>query len=85
MTDAQYPISNTEYPIPNAGSPTADAQAQTDSRASTPILTMERAAYVAIGLLAAGLRFFQLGLQPLTPGEAVQALAAYRFTQGYPA
>lgn len=45
-------------------------------------LTMERVAYVAIGLLAAGLRFFQLGLRPLSEAEAVQALAAFRFTQG---
>ncbi len=75
MTDA-------EFPIPNSQAPAAGAQVQPDSRASTPVLTMERAAYVAIGLLAAGLRFFQLGLQPLTEGEALQALAAYRFTQG---
>ena len=45
-------------------------------------MTLERAAYMALGLLAAGLRWFQLGLQPLNEGEAVQALAALRFTQG---
>ena len=45
-------------------------------------LTVERAAWIVVGLLAAGLRFFQLGLRPLSEGEAVQALAAYRFTQG---
>jgi uncharacterized protein (TIGR03663 family) len=44
-------------------------------------MTLERAAYIALGLLAAGLRWFQLGLQPLNQGEAVQALAAWRFTQ----
>jgi uncharacterized protein (TIGR03663 family) len=42
---------------------------------------LETAAYVVIALLAAGLRFFQLGLRPLDGGEAVQALAAYRFVQ----
>jgi len=46
------------------------------------IVTVERAAYVLVGLLAAGLRFFQLGLRPLNEAEAVQALAALRFTQG---
>jgi uncharacterized protein (TIGR03663 family) len=46
------------------------------------ILTVERAAYVAIGLLAAVMRFYQLGLRPLSESEAVQALAAFRFTQG---
>jgi uncharacterized protein (TIGR03663 family) len=45
-------------------------------------LTMEHAAYVVIGLLAAGLRFFQLGLRPLSEAEAGQALAAFRFTEG---
>ena len=45
-------------------------------------LTLERAAYLAVGLLAAGLRFFQLGQRPLNEAEAVQALAALRFTQG---
>jgi uncharacterized protein (TIGR03663 family) len=45
-------------------------------------LTMERAAYLALGLLAAGLRFLQLGQRPLSEAEAVQALAAFRFTQG---
>jgi uncharacterized protein (TIGR03663 family) len=48
-------------------------------------LTVERAAYVAIGLLAAGLRFFQLGLRPLAEGEAVQTLSAFRFVHGTPA
>lgn len=49
-------------------------------------LTVERAAYLAVGLLAAGLRFYQLGLRPLNEAEAVQALAAFRFTQdGLPA
>lgn len=49
---------------------------------SPSTFTVERAAYVAVGLMAAGLRFFQLGLRPLSEGEAVQALAAFRFTQG---
>jgi uncharacterized protein (TIGR03663 family) len=44
--------------------------------------TVEHAAYVAVGLLAAALRFLGLGLRPLVEGEAAQALAAYRFVQG---
>ncbi|HFD38712.1 MAG TPA: TIGR03663 family protein, partial [Anaerolineae bacterium] len=43
---------------------------------------VEKAAYAAIGLLAAALRLFQLGLRPLSEGEAAQALAAFRFSQG---
>jgi uncharacterized protein (TIGR03663 family) len=46
------------------------------------IVTVEGAAYALVGLLAASLRFFQLGLRPLSEAEAVQALAAFRFTQG---
>jgi uncharacterized protein (TIGR03663 family) len=46
------------------------------------IVTVERAAYALVGLLAASVRFFQLGLRPLNEAEAVQALAAFRFTQG---
>ncbi|MGD2206996.1 MAG: TIGR03663 family protein [Anaerolineae bacterium] len=45
------------------------------------MITVERAAYLVIGLLAAVLRFYQLGLRPLSEAEASQALAAYRFTQ----
>ena len=41
--------------------------------------TLEAAAYVLSALLAIGLRWTQLGLQPLSQGEAAQALAAYRF------
>jgi uncharacterized protein (TIGR03663 family) len=52
-----------------------------DSRASS-WLTVERAAYVAVGFLAAALRFVQLGLRPLTEGEAAQALAAFHFSHG---
>jgi uncharacterized protein (TIGR03663 family) len=47
----------------------------------TAYWTVEQAAYVAVGLLAAGLRWFQLGLRPLGEGEAVQALAAFRFIE----
>jgi uncharacterized protein (TIGR03663 family) len=43
---------------------------------------VEHAAYLAVGLLAAALRFLGLGLRPLVEGEAAQALAAYRFVQG---
>ncbi len=46
------------------------------------LVNVERAAYGAVGLLAAGLRWFQLGLRPLNEGEAVQALAALRFVRG---
>ena len=60
-------MTNDQYPIPKVHS---------------QAVTVERAAYVAIGLLAAALRFFQLGLRPLNEAEAVQALAALRFTQG---
>ena len=45
-------------------------------------LTVERVGYIAVGLLAAVLRFAELGLRPLNEAEAVQALAAFRFTDG---
>ena len=45
-------------------------------------LTVERMGYIVVGLLAAALRFAQLGLRPLNAAEAVQALAALRFTDG---
>ena len=45
-------------------------------------LTVERVGYIVVGLLAAALRFAQLGLRPLNEAEAVQALAALRFTDG---
>lgn len=51
-------------------------------RAPAPELTVERAAYAAVGLLAAALRLFQLGLRPLDAAEAEQALAALRFAGG---
>lgn len=47
-----------------------------------PTLTVEGAAYGVIGLVAALIRFAQLGLRPLSDVEAVQALAAFRFTEG---
>jgi uncharacterized protein (TIGR03663 family) len=46
------------------------------------VVTVEQAAYVAVALLAGWLRFFRLGLRPLNEAEAVQALAAFRFTHG---
>lgn len=61
------PMTNIQYPIANS---------------QAPALTVEKAAYLAVGLLAAALRFYQLGLRPLSESEAVQALAALRFTQG---
>lgn len=42
-------------------------------------LTVEVALYILIGLMAAGLRFYALGAQPLRESEAAQALAAWRF------
>ena len=39
-------------------------------------LTIERAAYIAIGILALVLRLVGLGRQPMAPGEAAQAVAA---------
>ena len=46
------------------------------------LFTVERAAWMGVVLLAAGLRLYQLGLRPAGESEAVQAMAAYRFTQG---
>jgi uncharacterized protein (TIGR03663 family) len=51
-------------------------------RESAPWLTVERLGYLIAGLLAAALRFAQLGLRPLNEAEAVQALAALRFAEG---
>ncbi len=45
-------------------------------------LTVEVSLYILIGVLAAGLRFYALGAQPLQESEAAQALAAWRFYQG---
>ena len=45
-------------------------------------LTVETAAYAAVGVLAAVLRAFQLGLRPLDAAEAEQALAAFRLVEG---
>ncbi len=53
-----------------------------NDESKSSIVTVERAAYLAVALLSAGLRWFQLGLRPLGEQEAVQALAAFRFTQG---
>jgi uncharacterized protein (TIGR03663 family) len=55
---------------------------RTQPATSVSGLTVERLAYLIVGLLAAWLRFSQLGLRPLNEAEAVQALAAFRFTQG---
>jgi uncharacterized protein (TIGR03663 family) len=59
----------------------ANDELRIESRTSS-IWTVEWATYAAIGLLAAALRFFQLGLRPLNQGEAIQAIAAFRFAQG---
>jgi len=42
-------------------------------------LTVEAALYILIGVIAAGLRFYALGGQPLAESEASQALAAWQF------
>lgn len=47
-------------------------------------LTVERAAYGGVLLLALVVRLFNLGLYPLTPVEAHQALAAWQLAQGEP-
>jgi uncharacterized protein (TIGR03663 family) len=60
---------------------TMNDESEVENR-KTSVLTVERAAYALVALLAAGLRFFQLGLRPLNEAEAVQALAAFRFTHG---
>jgi uncharacterized protein (TIGR03663 family) len=59
----------------------ANDELRIESRTSST-WTVEWAIYAVIGLLAAGLRLLQLGLRPLNEGEALQALAAFRFTQG---
>jgi uncharacterized protein (TIGR03663 family) len=71
VANGQMAMANTEPAVPQ-------------SRIVHPpfVLTVERAAYLAVGLLAAALRFYRLGLRPLSEGEAVQALAAFRFTHG---
>jgi hypothetical protein len=47
-------------------------------------LTLERAAYIALALLALGLRLANLGAHPLSDAEAGQALVAWRIYQGVP-
>jgi len=53
-------------------------------RSAVPLswLTVEVALYILIGMIAAGLRFYALGAQPLRESEAAQALTAWRFYQG---
>jgi uncharacterized protein (TIGR03663 family) len=53
-----------------------------EQQESVSWLTVERMGYIVVGLLAAALRFAQLGLRPLNAAEAVQALAALRITDG---
>jgi len=47
-------------------------------------LTVEAALYFIIALMAVGLRLYNLDGRPMQAGEAVQALAAWRATQGLP-
>ncbi|NIV37544.1 MAG: hypothetical protein GWN58_51440, partial [Anaerolineae bacterium] len=53
-----------------------------EQQKSASWLTVERVGYIVVGMLAAVLRFAELGLRPLNEAEAVQALAALRFTDG---
>lgn len=48
-------------------------------------LTVERALYLGLGLLALVLRLYALGRRPMQPEEARQALAAWHLFQGRPA
>ena len=45
-------------------------------------LTVERAVYLGLALVAAWLRLLHLGMRPLGPEETAQAWAAWRLTQG---
>ncbi len=47
-------------------------------------LTVERAAYAGIAVLALGLRLYGLGQVPLGPAEAAQALPAWAAVAGQP-
>jgi len=47
-------------------------------------LTVEAALYFIIALMAVGLRLYRLDGRPMQAGEAAQALAAWRATQGLP-
>ena len=59
-----------------------NARVSVDELQGAQWLTLERAAYGCILLLAAWLRFLHLGMRPLGPEEAAQAWAAWRLTQG---
>jgi len=48
-------------------------------------LTLERALYLGLGLLALMVRLYALGRRPMQPQEARQALAAWQLLQGQPA
>jgi uncharacterized protein (TIGR03663 family) len=61
---------------------TPRAVATEEPRSYAVWLTVERAAYIAIFLIAAGIRLAQLALRPLAPAEAADALGAWRWLQG---
>jgi len=74
-----------ELMVADKGVERIGVSARLRSRSSTvPLswLTVEVALYILIGMMAAGLRFYALGAQPLRESEAAQALAAWRFYQG---
>jgi len=50
-----------------------------------PRLTLERALYLCLGLVALALRLYALDRRPMQPQEARQALAAWHLLQGQPA
>ena len=56
--------------------------ASVEDRSFAAWLTVERAAYLAMVLIAAAIRLVQLDLRPLTAAEAAEAWRAWRLTQG---
>jgi uncharacterized protein (TIGR03663 family) len=69
-----------------------ESQLETSSRSavvfdrspSLPWLTVERATYLGLALLALALRLANLGVVPLSDAEAAQALVAWNIYQGQP-
>jgi uncharacterized protein (TIGR03663 family) len=84
--NGQEGVGTDQEPMPelqaldDLGLPEVDPDRQPDSPVA--LLSVERAAWLGVALLAAGLRIVQLGLRPLDQAEAVQALAAYDFGRG---
>jgi len=70
--------------VTDKGAERIGVSAKLKERSAVPLswLTVEVALYILIGMIAAGLRFYALGAQPLRESEAAQALTAWRFYQG---